>query len=95
MAELALSPANWATRLAGAGGRRRSDEQGRLGSGQKVIWSLLNLEDSKENVKAEGRGEEADRSSDPARRSDVNSRLCVTTLALPLANWAARLPEVT
>ena len=80
MAELALSPANWATRLAGAGGRRRSDEQGRLGSGQKVIWSLLNLEDSKENVKAEGRGEEADRSSDPARRSDVNSKLGVAGL---------------
>ena len=94
MAELALSPANWATRLAGAGGRRRSDEQGRLGSGQKVIWSPLNLEDSKENVKAEGRGEEADRSSDPARRSDVNSRSCGTTWALSLANWATRLPEV-
>jgi hypothetical protein len=53
------------------------------------------LEDSKENVKAEGRGEEADRSSDPARRSDVNSRSCGTTLALSLANWATRLPEVT
>ena len=92
---MALSLANWATRLAGAGGRRRSDEQGRQGSGQKVIWSLLTLEDSKENVKAEGRGEEADRSSDPARRSDVNSRSCVTTLALSLANWATRLPEVT
>ena len=95
MAELALSPANWATRLAGAGGRRRSDEQGRLGSGQKVIWSLLNLEDSKENVKAEGRGEEADRSSDPARRSDVNSGSGVAELALSLANWADRPTEVT
>ena len=93
--QLALCLANWATRLAGAGGRRRSDEQGRLGSGQKVIWSPLNLEDSKENVKAEGRGEEADRSSDPARRSDANSRSCGTTLALSLANWATRLPKVT
>ena len=89
-----MSPANWVTRLAGAGGRRRPDEQGRLGSGQKVIWSPVNLEDPKENV-AEGRGEEADRSSDPARRSDVNSRSCGTTLALSLANWATRLPEVT
>ena len=53
------------------------------------------MEDSKENVKAEGRREEADRSSDPARRSDVDSRSYVTTLALSLANWAARLPEVT
>ena len=90
-----MSPANWATRLAGAGGRRRPDEQGRLGSGEKAIWSPLNLEGSKENAKAEGRREEPDRSSDPARRSDVNSRSCVTTLDLPLANWAARLPEVT
>ena len=92
---MGLSLANWATRLAGGGGRRRSDEQGRLGSGEKAIGSPLNLEGSKENVKAEGRREEPDRSSDPARRSDVNSRSCVTTLALPLANWAARLPEVT
>ena len=91
---MALSPANWATRLAGAGGRRRSDEQGRLGSGQKVIWSPLNLEDSKENVKAEGRGEEADRSSDPARRNDLNIKTGVTTLALSLADSVTRLPEV-
>ena len=42
------------------------------------------MEDSKENVKAEGRGEEADRSSDPARRSDVNSRsVSYTHLTLP------------
>ena len=53
------------------------------------------MEDSKENVKAEGRGEEADRSSDPARGNDVNSKSCVTTLALRFANWATRLPEVT
>ena len=51
------------------------------------------MEDSKENVKAEGRGEEADRSSDPAR--DVNNRSGVTTWALSLANWTTRLPEVT
>ena len=90
-----MSFANWATRLAGAGGRRPPDEQGRLGSGQKVIWSPLNLEDSKENVKAEGRGEEADRSSDPARRSDVNSKSDVTKCALTLANRTSRLAEVT
>ena len=35
--ELGLSLANWATRLAEAGGRRRPDEQGRLGSGEKAI----------------------------------------------------------
>ena len=92
---MALSLTNRATRLGGAGGRRPPDEQGRIGSGKKVIQSPLNLRDSKETVKAEGRREEADRSSDPARRSDVNYRSGVTTLALSLANWVTRLPEVT
>ena len=90
-----MSLANWTTRLAGAEGRRRPDEQGRLGSGQKAIRSPLNLKDSKEKVRAEGRREEADRSSDPARRGDVNNKSGATTLARSLANCVTRLPKAT